>query len=323
MATVESVAKKDKALGGEPREVLAVENLWKSYGDVEALRGLTFSFKGGVMGLLGPNGAGKSTFIKIALGILKADEGTVRILGKDVSDLNREVKRQVGYMPEGECLPEALTGLQFVYHMGVLSGLPPKEAFQRAHAVMEFVGMGEQRYRKISSYSLGLKQRIKLAQAIVHDPVLLFLDEPTSGLDPFGREEMLSLIEELKASGKSIILSTHILKDVERVAEEVVVLNQGVKLLQKDMKDVMKSEGWMEVSVVGEVNALVERLENEGIKCEITGSKIRIRSLRKGELPRLMEMAGEAGVVVRSVRSGIKDLTDLFSELMREGGGVE
>ncbi|OYT49635.1 hypothetical protein B6U83_01655 [Thermoplasmatales archaeon ex4484_36] len=322
MTMPEPAEEADGALEGGPREILSAVNLWKSYGEVEALRGLTFTFKGGVMGLLGPNGAGKSTFIKIALGLLKADEGSVKILGRDVSDFNRDVKGQVGYMPEGECLPEALTGLQFVYHMGVLSGLPPKEAFQRAHAVMEFVGMGEQRYRKISSYSLGLKQRIKLAQAIVHDPILLFLDEPTSGLDPFGREEMLSLIEELKSAGKSIVLSTHILRDVERVAEEVVVLNRGVKLIQKNMKEVMKSGGWVEVTVVGGTREFVEMLKKMGIECEVTGSKIRMEPPKEGGLFRLMEVAEEAGVVVRSVRGGIKDLTDLFSELMEEGGGT-
>ncbi|HDD59996.1 MAG TPA: ABC transporter ATP-binding protein [Euryarchaeota archaeon] len=322
MTMPEPAEEADGAPEGGPREILSAVNLWKSYGEVEALRGLTFTFKGGVMGLLGPNGAGKSTFIKIALGLLKADEGSVKILGRDVSDFNRDVKGQVGYMPEGECLPEALTGLQFVYHMGVLSGLPPKEAFQRAHAVMEFVGMGEQRYRKISSYSLGLKQRIKLAQAIVHDPILLFLDEPTSGLDPFGREEMLSLIEELKSAGKSIVLSTHILRDVERVAEEVVVLNRGVKLIQKNMKEVMKSGGWVEVTVVGETREYVEMLKKMGIECEVTGSKIRMEPPKEGGLFRLMEVAEEAGVVVRSVRGGIKDLTDLFSELMEEGGGT-
>ncbi|MCD6111076.1 MAG: ABC transporter ATP-binding protein [Thermoplasmata archaeon] len=322
MTMPEPAEEADGAPEEGPREILSAVNLWKSYGEVEALRGLTFTFKGGVMGLLGPNGAGKSTFIKIALGLLKADEGSVKILGRDVSDFNRDVKGQVGYMPEGECLPEALTGLQFVYHMGVLSGLPPKEAFQRAHAVMEFVGMGEQRYRKISSYSLGLKQRIKLAQAIVHDPILLFLDEPTSGLDPFGREEMLSLIEELKSAGKSIVLSTHILRDVERVAEEVVVLNRGVKLIQKNMKEVMKSGGWVEVTVVGETRGFVEMLKKMGIECEVTGSKIRMEPPKEGGLFRLMEVAEEAGVVVRSVRGGIKDLTDLFSELMEEGGGT-
>ncbi len=135
-------------------------------------------------------------------------------------------------------------------------------------------------------------------------------------------EEMLSLIEELKSAGKSIVLSTHILRDVERVAEEVVVLNRGVKLIQKNMKEVMKSGGWVEVTVVGGTREFVEMLKKMGIECEVTGSKIRMEPPKEGGLFRLMEVAEEAGVVVRSVRGGIKDLTDLFSELMEEGGGT-
>ncbi|MCD6383756.1 MAG: ABC transporter ATP-binding protein [Thermoplasmata archaeon] len=307
-----------------PKKVDVIETveLRKSYGDVEALRGLSFKFSSGVMGLLGPNGAGKSTFIKIAMGLLKADGGVVRIFGEEMSEDRREIKRWIGYMPEGRCLPEALTGVQLVYSMGILSGLPRKEAFYRTHAVLDFVGMGEQRYRPISSYSVGMQQRVKLAQAIVHDPMLIFLDEPTSGLDPFGREEILKLVQELKRVGKSIVLSTHILRDVERVADEVVVINRGELVAKENMKMVMRRGGWMEVSIIGNPEKLLEKMEERGWSYTLLGSKIKLKTLNQEEVLEFMKMAEESGVTVRSLRSGVRDLKDLFTDLMKGGGEV-
>jgi ABC-2 type transport system ATP-binding protein len=211
---------------GEP--LVDFQDLAVSYGLVQALSGVSGTVGPGPTGLLGPNGAGKTTLLKTLLGFLTPDRGRLTAFGLDPTREPLQVRRRLGYMPEQDCHVPGMTASAFVAFAGELSGLPRDEAISRAHEVLYYVGLGEARYRNVETYSTGMKQRVKLAQALVHDPDLLLLDEPTNGLDPQGREEMLALIHDIATRrGMSLILCSHLLRDVERVCENVVVFNQG------------------------------------------------------------------------------------------------
>src|SRR2546426_9154350 len=204
------------------------KDLAVSYGAVPALSGVSGAFPPGPTGLLGPNGAGKTTLLKTLLGFLKPDRGMINAFGLDPTKRPLDVRRRIGYMPEVDCHLPGMTAAAFVAFAGELSGLPRDEAVSRAHEVLYYVGLGEARYRAVETYSTGMKQRVKLAQALVHDPDLLLLDEPTNGLDPEGRSEMLALIKDVASRrAMSLILCSHLLPDVEAVCREVIVLNQG------------------------------------------------------------------------------------------------
>src|SRR5574341_469991 len=207
------------------------DDLAVSYGLVQALAGVKGAFLPGPTGLLGPNGAGKTTLLKTLLGFLQPDRGRMTAFGKDPTQEPLEVRRRLGYIP-------GMTAAAFGAFAGGLSGLPRDEAISRAHEVLYYVGLGEARYRNVETYSTGMKQRVKLAQALVHDPELLLLDEPTNGLDPQGREEMLALIRDVATRrGMSLILCSHLLHDVERVCEQVIVLNQGQIARQGEVRE--------------------------------------------------------------------------------------
>ena len=199
-----------------------------TYGRNRALRDVTSSFAAGAVGLLGPNGAGKSTMIKALLGFIVPERGRLRVLGLDVAESPLEIRARVGYMPESDAHIPGMNAVSFVAYCGELAGLPRVDAMQRAHEVLFYVGLGEARYRNVETYSTGMKQRIKLAQALVHDPDLLFLDEPTNGMDPKGRDEMLELVRDLAHNkGVNLILSSHLLPDVEYTCDHVVVMDKG------------------------------------------------------------------------------------------------
>src|SRR6185437_10347125 len=199
-----------------------------AYGRREALRDVSVAFPHGATGLLGPNGAGKSTLLRALLGFVSPSSGQMRVLGRDVAAEPLQVRARVGYMPETDAHIPGMTAIAFVAYCGELAGLPKADAIQRAHEVLFYVGLGEARYRNVETYSTGMKQRIKLAQALVHDPELLFLDEPTNGMDPKGREEMLDLIRDLaRNKGVNLILSSHLLPDVEYTCDTVVVMDKG------------------------------------------------------------------------------------------------
>src|SRR6267378_3785057 len=209
-------------------EVVSLENVTVAYGKNEALRDVTTSFARGAVGLLGPNGAGKSTMIKALLGFIVPDRGQMRVLGLNVAEAPLDIRARVGYMPENDAHIPGMNAVSFVAYCGELAGLPRVDAMQRAHEVLFYVGLGEARYRNVETYSTGMKQRIKLAQALVHDPDLLFLDEPTNGMDPKGRDEMLELVRDIAArKGMTLILSSHLLPDVEFTCEHVVVIDRG------------------------------------------------------------------------------------------------
>ncbi|MEQ1631439.1 MAG: ABC transporter ATP-binding protein [Planctomycetota bacterium] len=208
------------------------------YGTFTAVAGVTVTFPQGAVGLLGRNGAGKSSILKALLGLVKPTSGSMRILDLPEHASPTEIRSHVGYMPERDCHLPAMTGFEMVSVLGRLSGLPARDAYRRAHEVLYLCGLEEQRYRPVSGYSAGMKQKAKLASALVHDPQVLFLDEPTNGLDPDGRQEMLDLVRQLAQKlGKSVVLSTHILQDVESVCDAVVVMEKGTVVAQGRLLD--------------------------------------------------------------------------------------
>jgi ABC-2 type transport system ATP-binding protein len=217
----------------ESATVISLESVSVSYGKSVALRDVTAAFSAGATGLLGPNGAGKSTLLKALLGFLVPTAGRMNVLGLDVAHAALELRRRIGYMPESDGHIPGMNAVAFVAYCGQLAGLPASDAMQRAHEVLYYVGLGEARYRNVETYSTGMKQRIKLAQALVHDPDLLFLDEPTNGMDPKGRDEMLLLIRDLAHEKQiNLILSSHLLPDVEFTCDRVVVLDKGAVVAQ-------------------------------------------------------------------------------------------
>ena len=207
--------------------LLSIENLTKQYKGVVALNNVSFEVSDGITGILGENGAGKSTAIKIVLGLLEPTSGSAKILGQTASE-NINIRSRLGYMPEHDCLPSNVTAAEFLTHMAELSGLPPSHARSRAADTLRHAGLFEERYRAMGGYSTGMKQRVKLAQALVHDPAIVLLDEPTAGLDPAGREEMLDLVRKThKEFGISILFSSHLMADVERTCDRIIVLREG------------------------------------------------------------------------------------------------
>src|SRR5436190_21421872 len=212
----------------EHAPVVTLESVTVTCGGHAARRDVTTSFGGGAIGLLGPNGAGKSTMIKALLGFVVPTQGRMRVLGLDVAQAPLEIRARVGYMPENDAHIPGMNAVSFVAYCAELSGLPRADAMQRAHEVLVYVGLGEARYRNVETYSTGMKQRIKLAQALVHDPDLLLLDEPTNGMDPKGRDEMLELVRDLGHNkGVNLILSSHLLPDIEFTCDHVVVMDKG------------------------------------------------------------------------------------------------
>ncbi len=209
---------------------IEIRGLDKHYGKVHALRSVSVTVPPGAVGLLGPNGAGKTTMLKLLLGMLTPDGGEAKIVGLNPTSLKQRlsIRQKVGYMPESDCLIPGMSAVELVALLGRLSGMPGPDAMTRAHEVLDYVGTGEERYRKNEEYSTGMKQRIKLAQALVHDPPILLLDEPTNGLDPKGRKFLLDLVEDLgRNQGKNVLLCTHLLPDVERTCDHVIVMDQG------------------------------------------------------------------------------------------------
>src|SRR5918994_2025546 len=256
--------------------VVRLANVSVRYGRNFALRDVAATFEKGAVGLLGPNGAGKSTMIKSLLGFVKPDQGEMTVLGLDVARAPLEIRARIGYVPESDAHIPGMTAVSFVAYCGELGGLPRVDAVQRAHEVLFYVGLGEARYRNVETYSTGMKQRIKLAQALVHDPDLLFLDEPTNGMDPKGRDEMLELIRDIAHNkGLSLILSSHLLPDVEYTCDHVVVMDKGAVATQGPI-NALKGHGGrvFELRVKGDADRFVETLRGVGLDCHATDEDI-------------------------------------------------
>ena len=223
--------------------MIEANNVIKKYGQVIALDDFTVDIPKGKIGILGPNGAGKSTFVKIALGLIEATSGNITVLGENLDKNSIEIRKKIGYMPEHDCIPNKMTGVEFLIEMGLISGLDYQTATQRTHEILGYLRMGEEKYRLIEEYSGGMRQKIKLAQGLVHGPEIMFLDEPTSGLDPNARQEMLETINGLaEISDTNVLLSTHILQDVETVCDYVIIINNGKLQIKEKVKELIKRQ---------------------------------------------------------------------------------
>ncbi|HYJ67414.1 MAG TPA: ABC transporter ATP-binding protein [Nocardioidaceae bacterium] len=230
--------------------LIATRDLTKTFPQVTALDSLTIDVEAGVTGLVGANGAGKSTLIKILLGLLPATSGSASVLGLDVAREGTQIRAQVGYMPEHDCLPPDVSATELVVHLARISGLPPDAARERSADILRHVGLAEERYRPIGGYSTGMRQRVKLAQAIVHDPELVFLDEPTNGLDPLGRDDMLALIRRIGSEfGIAVLVTSHLLGELERTSDNIVVIDAGRLLRASSTADFTQTTGILTVEV--------------------------------------------------------------------------
>jgi ABC-2 type transport system ATP-binding protein len=286
------------------------------YGGTPALRDVSVTFERGTVGLLGPNGAGKSTMLRSLLGLVRSDSGTMRVMGLDVAEAAREIRSRVGYMPERDAHVPGMTAVSFVAYCGELSGLPSSDAMQRAHEVLYYVGLGEARYRKLETYSVGMKQRAKLAQALVHDPDLLLLDEPTSGMDPGGRDEMLDLIRDLgRAKGVSLIMSSHVLPDIEYACDHVVMLDRGRVAAHAAIATLTgHGAGVFEMRVKSDSGRMLTALQEAGIDCNEAGDgALRVTLPAGGTARDLFQVAAAARLQVRHLRPSVPTLEDAFA----------
>jgi ABC-2 type transport system ATP-binding protein len=305
------------------------------YGSNRALKGVSARFAPGAVGLLGPNGAGKSTMLKALLGFVKPSEGRMTVLGMDVAHSPLAIRARIGYMPESDAHIPGMNAVAFVAYCGQLAGLPAVDAMQRAHEVLYYVGLGEARYRNIDTYSTGMKQRIKLAQALVHDPDLLFLDEPTNGMDPKGRDEMLELIRDLGHNKNvNLILSSHLLPDVEYTCDHVIVMDKGQVVAQGPIEELKGPAGRVfELRVKGDLPAFIEVLNGAGLECHSTDADVmrvfvpaRLSTAADrgadGRLPNdqrvIFELAARHGVQVRHLRPSMPTLEDVFAKAVGE-----
>ena len=289
------------------------------YGRQTALRDVSAAFPAGAVGLLGPNGAGKSTMLKVLLGFIVPTQGAMRVLGLDVTTSALEIRARIGYMPESDAHIPGMSAVQFVAYCGQLAGLPDADAMQRAHEVLYYVGLGEARYRNLETYSTGMKQRIKLAQALVHDPDLLFLDEPTNGMDPKGRDEMLALIRDLAHNkGVNLIVSSHLLPDIEFTCDHVVVMDKGSVVTHGTLDAVKGPQVQVfELRVKEDSARMVALLKAAGYQCHDTDDDV-MRVFIPGETgaAAIFALAAANGLQVRHVRQSVPTLEDAFARVI-------
>jgi ABC-2 type transport system ATP-binding protein len=310
-----------------PDSVVSLDNVTVTYGKNRALRDVSAEFGAGAVGLLGPNGAGKSTMLKALLGFLKPNSGRMSVLGLDVAKKPLEIRARLGYMPETDAHIPGMNAVTFVAYCGQLAGLPFADAMQRSHEVLYYVGLGEARYRNLETYSTGMKQRIKLAQALVHDPDLLFLDEPTNGMDPKGRDEMLELIRDLGHNKRvNLILSSHLLPDVEYTCDRVVVMDKGAVVAQGPIGELKGPGGRVfEVRVKGDLERFIAALKDAGMESHSTDEDV-MRVFVPAERSRtdhsdqreIFQVAAAAGVQVRHLRASVPTLEDVFAKAVGE-----
>lgn len=299
--------------------LFVLHGITKTYGKVIALRELSVEAPSGAVGLLGPNGAGKTTLIRTLLGLIPIDSGTGQVLGLDLSR-RRDVRQKAGFVPEDDCLFPGLSGVEFVAYAGALCGMSRTDALQRAHEVLNYVGLGEARYRRVESYSTGMKQRLKLAAAIVHDPCLLILDEPTNGMDPAGRQDILDLARDLAHNkGMSLLFSSHLLPDVEQVCDHVLVLGCGRLLAQGEIQKLKQAhEHCFEVRVKGDRERFARRLVEAGCRVEYQEERLLVR-LGDGQSSKLLwQAAHDLKEQIRSLRPQRSTLEEVFLKVLEE-----
>jgi ABC-2 type transport system ATP-binding protein len=296
--------------------VVALDELTMRYpGGVTALDGLTLSIEPGIVGLVGANGAGKSTLIKILLGLLDATSGSARVFDLDVATQSLAIRQLVGYMPEHDCLPADISASDFVNHMARMSGLPRASARERSAEVLRHVGLLEERYRPMGGYSTGMKQRVKLAQALVHDPRLLLLDEPTNGLDPAGRDEMLDLIERTGTDfGIAIVMASHLLGEIERVGTYLVAIDAGHLLRAAALDTFTQQTGTLIVEVDERQPELAERLSASGLTTRVDRAHVLVELHGEDTHDRVLEAVVELGLALIRVEPRRSSLEDLFRD---------
>jgi len=304
--------------------VIDLLGLSVAFGGRPILKGLRGDLRGKAIGLLGPNGAGKTTLIHTLLGFYEPTGGSAQIFGHDIIDHARQIKSLVGYMPERDAFIAQMSAVHFVRLMGELSGLPKEAALERAHEALFYVGLGEARYRKLETYSLGMKQLAKLAQAIVHGPKLLFLDEPTNGLDPPARLRMIKLIREIRDSGQAnIVLSSHLLLDVEECCDEILILREGQIAVYCNLEEERKSNRkFLMVETRGDQSKFVEALKGLGCEYAITNEH-RLKIVLQGgvEVRDLYQLAAREQVQLRRLSYKRDSLEDIFLKAMENGHG--
>ncbi len=295
--------------------LIELENVSKRYGAFQALDGLQARIRPGVIGLLGPNGAGKSTLIKVLLGLVKLTTGTARVLGHDTRKETRAIRQVVGYMPEDDCILAGMSAVEAVAYAGELARLPYLNSLRRAHEILDYVGVDEERYRPVESFSTGMRQKMRMAQALVHSPKLVFLDEPTSGMDPKGRARMLRLVRELfHKKGVSVVISTHILTDVENCCDSVLILGRGKLLVYDDLETLRKPvDASVQVTIDGELGSFERALEQRGLKTSRVGpDELRIPGDGEQVAGAVFLAAGECGATVRRLARSQNSLESIF-----------
>jgi ABC-2 type transport system ATP-binding protein len=297
-----------------------LHDVTKTYGKITALQKLSVEAPSGAVGLLGPNGAGKTTLIRTLLGLIPIDRGAGEVLGMDFRTRQLDIRQSVGFMPEDECLFPAVPGIEFVSYAGELCGMAPADAMQRAHEVLNYVGLDESRYRRVESYSTGMKQRIKLAAAIVHDPKLLILDEPTNGMDPAGRQEILDLARDLAHNkGMSLLFSSHLLPDVEFVCNHVLVLGGGRLLAQGEIQTLKQVHRLSyEIRIKGDAEPFTKRLREVGGEVQPRDDLLLVH-LPQDQPPTLLwQIAAALGEQIRYLRPQRSSLEEVFLQAVEE-----
>ena len=296
-----------------------MEGVTKQYGGVYALQDVSLQIRPGITGLLGPNGSGKSTLIKSLLGLVRTQSGRGHVLDfawpRDV----RAIRDSVGYLPEDDCYIAGLTGIGSVALMARLSGLSGNEGLRRSHEMLDYAGFGEERYREVESYSTGMRQKLKFAQTLVHDPPLLILDEPTTGLDPDQRVAMLNRIRNLAVKyGKSVILSTHILHDVRTVCDSVIILVGGTLRVVDTLENLSRPiEPTIRVVIVGDASAFIESATKAGypVRPDEEFGVWCVERIRPGEVDRIWRIAAETNTAIRSLQPAVNSLDKIFMDV--------
>jgi ABC-2 type transport system ATP-binding protein len=299
--------------------IIDLEGLEVRLGNRTVLNGLTGALQGHVIGLLGPNGAGKSTLINTLLGFHRPSRGSARVFGLDTYRDRAQIRAGIGYMPENDSFIGNMSGVRFVRYMAELAGLPAGEALERAHEALFFVGLGEVRYRKVSTYSLGMKQLIKLAQALAHGPKLLILDEPSNGLDPIARQRMIQLIKEIRKEGSvRLLISSHLLRDIDETCDEVLILKSGrIAALRNIEEERRSNRSFMELETVGAAEQFSVRIRGLGCECAcFPGGRIKLVIPENIEARDLYVIASEQGVQIRRMNQRRDSLEDIFLRAM-------
>jgi ABC-2 type transport system ATP-binding protein len=304
--------------------VIDLDGLEVRLGTRTVLDGLTGELQGHAIGLLGPNGAGKSTLINTLLGFHPPSKGTARVLGLDAHRDRAQIRGAIGYMPENDSFIGNMTGVRFVRYMAELAGLPPGPALERAHEALFYVGLGEVRYRKVSTYSLGMKQLIKLAQALAHGPRLLILDEPTNGLDPIARLRMIQLVKEIKKEGSvRLLISSHLLRDIDETCDEVLILKNGrIAALCNIEAERRSNRSFMELETVGATEKFSVSIRGLGCECAcFPGGRVKLVMPNHIEVRDLYVIASEQGVQIRRMNQRRDSLEDIFLRAMDNEAG--